>query len=224
MTKKYFPILFSLFFLLLAACGQGTNTNGTEQATDGIETEENTDLTESEIVENGEDEEDSNEDGEEQTNEESDGRSDDSSEEGTNITAMTIELVFPDDQVMDMYRVEREIEGTEDELIFAAFDALFAGPTEEEEGLVTLIPEGVTVESVTEEDGVAYVSLSNEFLNAQVGSGPEAMLLQQIAFVMKQFGYDETQILIEGEVREELFGHIDTSVPIVAEDSFETFN
>ncbi len=210
MKRTWISLLLLIFILLLGACGQGTNDTGSVPIDDGIESEENEDLTDSDVVENDEE----NENAEEQ-NGESEEQPSGSGE--ANRATMTIELVFPDEQVMDMYRVEREIDAaTEEELIYAAFDAWIAGPTEE--GLVSLLPDGVKVESVTDVDGVAHVSLSSEFLNAQVGSGTEEMLLQQIAIIMKQFGFDETQILIEGDVQDELFGHIDTSVPIVAKD------
>ena len=117
---------------------------------------------------------------------------------------------------MDMFRVERQIEANDEELFVATLEAWVDGPIEE--GLVSLIPTNVEVQSVEEIDGVAHVSFSAELLDAQVGSGVEAMLLQQVAVMMKQFGFSETQILIDGEVHPELFGHMDTSEPIVADD------
>ncbi len=211
--------IITLFILLLTACGQGgSNQTGSEPTKDGIETEVNDDLV-------GEEEETDSvetaggEQAEEPTDEQStvdntnEAEGDEDSVENEPKTTV-VELVFSDDQVMDMYRVERQIEAAEDDLFVATLEAWIAGPTEE--GLVSLLPDGVKVESVTEKDGVAHVSFSKELLNAQVGSGTEEMLLQQVAMAMKQFGFNETQILIEGEVHEELFGHMDTGVPIVA--------
>jgi len=137
-------------------------------------------------------------------------------------TTMTIELIYSDDNVMDMYKVTRVIEVT-DHLYQSALEAWIAGPTEE--GLTSLVAPNVEVESVEIIDGVAHVSFSETLLDTQVGSGTEYMLLQQIAMTLKQFGYDQTQVLISGEIHPELFGHIDTSKPIIAEnlEDYDTY-
>jgi hypothetical protein len=213
--KQWMFLLLGLSILVLGACGQGATSTEQEedQLANGVESEENSNLVEAETDE--EDEAAADAEGDSETvNTETENTAAD--EEANLDTTTSIELVFSDDQVMDMYRVERQLETTEDNLFIAALEAWVQGPTEE--GLVSLIPNDVDVQSVEDKDGVAHVSFSSELLNAQVGSGTEYMLVQQIAMAMKQFGFDETQILIDGDVHPELFGHIDTSEPIVAEN------
>jgi spore germination protein GerM len=93
----------------------------------------------------------------------------------------------------------------------------------EQEGLTTLIPKEVVVEYVEEKDGIAEVSFSKEILNANVGSAGELLIMEQIAMIMDQFGYRKTQVLVEGEVVETLFGHMSADEPIQAgnPDDFE---
>ncbi|WP_332689364.1 GerMN domain-containing protein [Halalkalibacter lacteus] len=216
MKKHWMFLLLGLSILLLGACGQGTTSNEQEeQPADGIESEENSDLVEEE-TEVDTDEEVEPEVDSETVETETEAEDTPTNEEGSSETTSSIELVFSDDQVIDMYRVERQLEITEDALFVATLEAWVQGPTEE--GLISIIPSDVEVQSVEDKEGVAHVSFSSELLNAQVGSGTEYMLVQQIAMAMQQFGFDETQILIDGEVHSELFGHIDTSQPIVAED------
>ncbi|KHF38441.1 GerMN domain-containing protein [Halalkalibacter okhensis] len=227
MKKNWmFLILLGLFILILGACGQGAVSNEDPQTADEIETEENSDLVEED--ENATNEESQEEVVEEpaepveETEDEVATSEEDEVVEETNVTP--IELVFSDDQVMDMYRVERQLEVSDDELFKATLESWIAGPTEE--GLASLLPEGVQVLSVEEIAGVAHASFSKELLQANVGAGTEHMLLQQIALAMKQFGFNETQILVDGEIHPELFGHIDTSVPVVAEslEDYEKLN
>jgi hypothetical protein len=226
MKKNWmFLILLGLFILILSACGQGAAGNEELQTTDGIEAEESTDFVEEDTtIENKQEEVETEEPAEsiEPEEEEVTASEDEEVIEETKVTP--IELVFSDDQVMDMYRVERQLEVSDDELFKATLEAWVAGPTEE--GLASLLPEGVEVLFVEEIEGVAHASFSEELLQANVGSGTEYMLLQQIALAMKQFGFNETQILVDGEIHPELFGHIDTSVPIVAEslEDYEKLN
>ncbi|MDT8859589.1 GerMN domain-containing protein [Alkalihalobacillus sp. MEB130] len=219
MKKIGMFLTLALFILFLGACGQGTASNSGEEPTlDEVETDESSELIEEEeeiteeiveVVEEIEVEPDT------VANETEDAASND--EEVVNETTVTpIELIFSDDMVEDMYRVERQLEVSDDELFKATLGAWISGPTEE--GLVSLLPNGVQVLSVEEIEEVAHVSFSSELLEANVGAGTEYMLVQQIAMAMKQFGFNETQILVDGEIHPELFGHIDTSVPIVAEN------
>ena len=216
--KKQWMVLFTSFLLLaLAACGQGTTSpEEPEPAPDNIELEENEDLSGEETPA------DEEEPVTDETPDQSETPEGEPEGEAQDSTSTPVELVFSDDQVMDMFRVERQIEAAEDEVFVATLQEWVAGPTEAEEGLVSLIPDNVEVQSVEEVEGVAHVSFSAELLETQAGSGTEEMILQQVAMIMKQFGFNETQSLIDGESHPELFGHIDTSVPIVA-DSLEDY-
>ncbi|GAE25230.1 hypothetical protein JCM9140_1210 [Halalkalibacter wakoensis JCM 9140] len=215
MKKNGMYVILAFFILFLGACGQGTASNGDQQVADEVENDEHTELDE-EQEEVHEDVDNEGETGEAEESESQDEVPTDETEVKEEVTVTPIELVFSDDQVMDMYRVERQLEVSDEELFKATIEAWVSGPTEE--GLVSLLPDGVHVQSVEEKEGVAHVSFSNELLEANVGSGTEFMLLQQIAMAMKQFGFNETQILVNGEIHSELFGHVDTSVPVVAEN------
>lgn len=125
----------------------------------------------------------------------------------------TVTLYFSDTDLMSNYSVEREITAeSEEDLPKAALEAWIAGP--DHEALGNLVPPGVVVEYVKGVGGIAEVSFSSELKNANLGSSGELFLLDQIALIMKQFGYDSTQILIEGEIEESLLGHVTTSEPI----------
>lgn len=133
-------------------------------------------------------------------------------------TTESVYLFFPDENAENLYRVERELPNDQMESATEAMNMWLEGPTDEETQLSSFTNSDIELQSIEEQDGVAQVSFSTEFLDIQVGSGTEEMLLQQVALIMKQFGYDQTQILIDGESQEQLFGHIESDEPITAED------
>lgn len=127
----------------------------------------------------------------------------------------TVTLFFSDKDLMEMFGVETEIKAdTEEDLPKAALEAWMKGSNKEE--LTNLVPPEVVVEYVKSENGVAHVSFSKEILSANLGSSGEIMLVEQITLIMKQFGYDSTQILVEGKAVESLLGHVTTDKPITA--------
>lgn len=135
----------------------------------------------------------------------------------TSVQKQTVSLYFSDKELMKTYRTEKDIEAeNEADLPKAALEAWIAGP--ENEKLTGLVPPGVVVENVKAENGVAEVSFSKEIKNANLGSTGEMLMLNQITLIMKQFGYDATQVLVEGQKEESLLGHVDTRAPLKAED------
>lgn len=176
--------------MVLAACGTGTN-----------ETPNNQDQNQGQTGEDPVDENDVS-------------PTDDEEGEGT---TQTVTLYFSDNELMNVYRVQKEItvaDGEQAEV--AALQAWIKGP--DEEGLTNLLPPDVVVEYVEDKDGVAHVSFSREILNANLGSGGEAFLITQIVMIMEQFGYEQTQILVEGEIVESLLGHVETGKPVQAQN------
>ncbi|WP_227936776.1 GerMN domain-containing protein [Alkalihalobacillus deserti] len=220
MKRQSMFLLLGLLILLLSACGQGSTSNGNDQKVDSVETEQSSDATEqsSDATEDTVDTE------VEETDIETAETDTEADQSEVEPTTTTVKLIFSDDDVMDMYLVDSEINATGDAVYKATLEAWIAGPTKQ--GLTSLISTDVEVQSVEIIDGVAHVSFSETLLDTQVGSGTEYMLLQQIAMAMKQFGFNETQILINGEVYPELFGHVDTSEPVVAEplENYKDFN
>lgn len=129
----------------------------------------------------------------------------------------TVTLYFADSDLMDMFRVEKEVQaGHKEDIPKAALEAWMKGP--EQEGLTNLVPPEVVIEKLEYKDGIAHVSFSKEIRNANLGSGGEMFLIQQITLIMKQFGYNATQILVEGQAEESILGHVTTNKPIPAED------
>lgn len=201
-------ITLPLFFVV--ACGQDEEPVDSDESTNGIDSEQNGDIIEQEPEEDLIEEEpieNNTEQDEQEVVEET-------------VSSHSVWLVFSDQDVMDMYRVPVTVEATESELYIKAFEAWIAGP--KEDGLVSLLPENVSVQSVTIENNIPHVSFSKELLNANLGSGTEAMLLDQIALVMEQFGYNQTQVLVDGEISPSLFGHVSTDTPIQV-NSIETY-
>lgn len=201
-------VLTLLLSLVLAGCGQGTTNNSEEDPDLGTdyETEQ-----EDPATEPSEDElaEETTEEPQEEPKEEE-------KEEAIEAEVLaTINLYFSDDQLMEMYRVEAKGNYPKNEAgIKSALELWAAGPTEQ--GLYGLVPEGVTVQSVKDVDGVAHVSFSNQLLTANLGSSGEVFLIDQIVMVVEQFGYNEVLILIDGNEKETLLGHMDLSEPFSA--------
>lgn len=130
---------------------------------------------------------------------------------------LQVDLYFSDVNLTDIYRIKKEVViGKDDEVAKAALEAWVKGPEHEE--LIGLIESNVTIQSVKEVDGTAHVSFSKEIQNSNLGSSGELMLVEQVAMIMQQFGYDQTQILVEGKVGETLLGHVSTGEPILAND------
>ncbi|MEC2071527.1 GerMN domain-containing protein [Alkalihalophilus marmarensis] len=231
MKKVTLMLAALLLVIFLAACGQGENAIDSNESTGNIETEENADAVEEETeveeepaADESTEEESTEEPVEEEHGVEEETAAEDSESVETDetpaveeATATPVYLFFADDQVMDIYKEERSIEASDEELFKATFEAWVEGP--EHANLVSLIPSNVEVQSVEEHEGVAHVSFSSALLDAQLGSGTEAMLMQQIALTMKQFGFNQTKVLIDGEEHPEMFGHIDTSAAIEAENT-----
>ena len=96
----------------------------------------------------------------------------------------------------------------------AALERWINGPDHDE--LSGLIDSEVIIEYVKEIDGVAHVSFSKEIKDNNLGSSGELMFAEQLSMIMQQFGFDRTQILVEGRVGETLLGHLYTAEPFVA--------
>ncbi len=87
----------------------------------------------------------------------------------------------------------------------ATLEALLAGPTEEEEdmGYTTAINEGVSIISLTIEDGVAMADFSSELDEGVAGSAMVMAVRGQIEETLTQFdNIDEVVISVEGETEE----------------------
>lgn len=135
----------------------------------------------------------------------------------TKTVKRMVTFYFVDKELLEMHKVEKEIEAkTEEDLLKAALEIWIKGPDNEE--LTNLVPPGTIIEYAKEVNGVAHISFSREIKNANLGSSGEDFLLNQLALITKQFGYESTQILVEGQKEESLLGHIYTLDPIKARE------
>lgn len=129
----------------------------------------------------------------------------------------TVVLYFSDNDLTATYRINKDVVvRNKDHLAKAALEAWIDGPEHEE--LTGLVNTNVIVEYVEEIDGIANVSFSKEIQGINLGSSGELMFAEQIAMILQQFGFDRTQILVEGRVGETLLGHLYTGEPIIAND------
>lgn len=136
-------------------------------------------------------------------------------EEPEHKVSKEIALYYADSELMTMYRVQSEVEADQEEdLPLAALKLWMNGP--EQEGLGNLMPPEVVVETIEFNEGIAHISFSQEIRNANLGSSGEMFLIEQITLLMKQFGYDATQLYVEGEIEDSILGHVTTSEPIDA--------
>lgn len=136
-----------------------------------------------------------------------------------------VTFYYADKDLMNMYRIKVEIEAdSKEDLPEVALKTWMKGP--EQDDLNNLLPPEVVVEKVEFKDDIAYVSFSQEIRNANLGSSGESYLINQIVLLMQQFGYNATQILVEGEAEESILGHVTTSSPIPATDpeEYEWYN
>ncbi|MDE5414313.1 GerMN domain-containing protein [Alkalihalobacterium chitinilyticum] len=130
----------------------------------------------------------------------------------------SVVLYFADNDLMKNYRVKEEVTApTEEEIIYAAFEAWMEGPDHDQ--LASLVPADVVVETISEDNGTAYISFSQEIHNANLGSSGEGLLVEQIGLLLEQFGFAQVQILVEGEVKETLLGHVSIDQPYATGDS-----
>ncbi|WP_280770847.1 Gmad2 immunoglobulin-like domain-containing protein [Salipaludibacillus daqingensis] len=153
----------------------------------------------------------------EETNEDINGEANES--EALELEQETHHLIlyFSDRDLMDTYRIKKEVEiNVGDDLEKIAIGEWLKGPDHEE--LSGWVYSGVIVEYIEEVDGVAHVSLSKEILKTSMGSSGESMFATQIAMIMEQFGYAQTQVLVEGKVLESLFGHVYSGEPFFANE------
>ncbi|MCE7794114.1 GerMN domain-containing protein [Salipaludibacillus sp. CUR1] len=126
-----------------------------------------------------------------------------------------VTLYFSDDQLLNNYREKTDLSVSADEPgAMEAMDLWTAGPSHDD--LYTLLPEGTAVEHINFQGDTAHISFSEEITEANLGSSGELMLIEQIAMMMEQFGYDQTKILISGEEVDDFLGHADLTEPVSA--------
>jgi len=94
-------------------------------------------------------------------------------------------------------------------------------------GLRSTIPAGTTVKSVFVNNNMAWVNLSKEMVtNLKGGVDSELLAVYSIvnSILFNMDGVDAVQILIEGEKLPTLGGHVDITVPLIANTAITRTN
>lgn len=100
----------------------------------------------------------------------------------------------------------------------AAMELMAAGGTTDP-GLQTLVPEGTEVLGADIDGSTLIVDMSEAVRSGQFGAESEATLAQQFAHTGTQFdGIEGVQVLVEGQVVDSLYGHVDWSRPLTPDE------
>lgn len=134
-----------------------------------------------------------------------------------------VTVYYLDGDLMKTISETRSLEAaSENDLPFEAVQAWLDGP--ETEDATGPLPVEAEVQFVEFKDNTAYVSFEPSVLDATtVGSTLELAFVEQLAALMDQFGYGQTQILIDGEVVTDFYGHREINQPIEATDPSELY-
>ncbi|ACX52586.1 Lipoprotein LpqB, GerMN domain protein [Ammonifex degensii KC4] len=125
-----------------------------------------------------------------------------------------VTLYFADKEAQYLIPEEREVKIEEQPLERVVVEELLKGPTNSK--LCPTIPKGTRLLSLEVKDGIAYVNFSREFkLNHPGGSAAEIMTLYSVVNSLARLGtVDKVQFLLEGQKKESILGHLDTSLPL----------
>ena len=132
---------------------------------------------------------------------------------------LEVNLYFSDSQGMYLVPEKRKVEKTSN-LAKQIIVELIKGPVRSD--LYTAIPEGTSVNEVYIVNDIAYVDLSEEiFKNHFGGSSGELMAVYSIVNTLTAVpSIKAVQILIGGNERKSLMGHIDISMPLLRDEDW----
>lgn len=124
-----------------------------------------------------------------------------------------VTLYFADDQAQFLTAEEREVIVNGKSLPEVVVEELIKGS---QTGLGQTIPLGTRLLSLEVDNGVAMVNFSREFKeNHWGGSAAETMTVYSIVNSLARLdGIERVQFLLEGEIQEELLGHMYYGEPI----------
>lgn len=130
-----------------------------------------------------------------------------------------VNLYFSDSQAMYLVPEKRKIPQTPS-LARQAVIELIKGP--ENSDLYPTIPEGTQVNELYIADDIAYIDLSEEiFKNHPGGSSGELMTVYSIVNTLTEISQIKgVQILVEGNEKKSLIGHIDISMPLLRDEDW----
>jgi len=130
-----------------------------------------------------------------------------------------VNLYFSDSQAMYLIPEKRKIAKTSN-LAKKIMIELIKGPVRSD--LYTTIPEGTRINEVYIANDIAYVDFSEElFKNHSGGSSGELMTVYSIVNTLTEVpSIKGVQILIDGNERKSLVGHIDISMPLLRDEDW----
>jgi germination protein M len=130
-----------------------------------------------------------------------------------------VTLYFSDSQAMYLVPEKRKIPQTSS-LARQAVIELIKGS--ENSDLYSTIPEGTQISEIYIVDDIAYIDLSEEiFKNHPGGSSAELMTVYSIVNTLTEIPpIKGVQILVGGNERESLIGHIDISMPLLRDENW----
>jgi germination protein M len=130
-----------------------------------------------------------------------------------------VNLYFSDSQAMYLVPEKRKIPQTPS-LARQAVIELIRGP--ENSDLYSTIPEGTQINEMYIADDIAYIDLSEEiFKNHPGGSSGELMTVYSIVNTLTEIPpIKGVQILVGGNERESLVGHIDINMPLLRDENW----
>jgi len=130
-----------------------------------------------------------------------------------------VNLYFSDAQVMYLEPEKRKISQTPS-LARQVVIELIKGPENSE--LYPTIPQGTQVNEVYIADDIVYVDLSEEiFTNHPGGSSGELMTVYSIVNTLTEIpSIKGVQILVGGNEKDSLVGHIDISMPLIRDQNW----
>jgi len=130
-----------------------------------------------------------------------------------------VNLYFSDSQAMYLVSEKRKIPQTTS-LAKQVVVELIKGPDSSD--LYSTIPEGTRVNEVYIADDIVYVDLSEEvFKNHPGGSSGELMTVYSIVNSLTEISpIKGVQILVQGNERNSLVGHVDISMPLLRDEDW----
>lgn len=138
------------------------------------------------------------------------------------VKKLDIKLYFGNDMGKVLVAEKGEVRGgTLEEKLTAAMEALISGP--DDTSLTDVMPVGTKLLSVEVRDGTAYVNLSAGAADDHSGGSSGEILTVFSIVNTLTLNFDEVdsvQLLIEGEKRDTLAGHILIKVPLTPDRKY----
>ncbi len=137
----------------------------------------------------------------------------------TDLKEEQIVLYFADENAQYLIPEQRKIL-VENGIEKQSVEELIKGPTVG--NLYPTLPSSTKVNNLYISDNIAYIDLSSEIINNHPGgSAGELLTVYSLVFTLTSFSnINKVQILVDGNSRETLVGHVDIGIPLERDDSW----